>query len=414
MNSEHDHGYERTLTDGLLHYFAILHKYRLLILISTGVVTLAAIGFSILSIRLPPDVSPLPNVYAAQANILVYESNRNDIASSLLEGLGLSSGAARSTVQSNGDLIVDILSSRVISDPIVDEFHLIERYKLTGNVRGKSREIVRSRSNFTYERNTGIVRISYQAIDPNLSASIVNRMVSLLDGWFTRNRGLDVERQRSELETKIAQVKDEISSLRNHQKTLQEKYGFLSATDLGQSQTTLLATLRAQLLLKEIDIKNYSSISRIDDPHLQQMKEERQNLMDLIGQTEKGGAAATSASGDPQSLADAAQEFSQLQLQLDLQQRIYDALLPQLEAASLPSGPIFQVITLADVPDTKSGPQRSRIVIVAALVSLFGSVVLALILNVIRDVRSDPARSGYFRRPLEHLPASHEADQRSN
>lgn len=397
MNAHPIEGPERTFLDGLLHYLSVLYRHHRLILISTGVVVVAATAFCILSVKLPPDVSFLPNVYTAQASILVQENSQNDIATTLLEGLGLSRGGAGSNVQSNGDLIVDILGSRVVIDPIVDEFHMINRYKLTKNVRGRSREIVRSKSAFVYERNTGIVRISFQDIDPGFSAAVVNRMVRLLEQWFARNETLAVERQRSELETKIGQVKNEMDSLRNQQKRLQEKYGFLSATDLGQSQTALLATLRAQLLLKEIDIKNYSGISRIDDPRLQQLKEERQNLIDLIDNTEKGGAGTTNAAGGPTSLADAAQRFAQLQFQLDLQQRIYDALLPQLEAASLSSAPIFQVITLADVPDIKSGPQRSRIIIIAALIACFGSMFFALLLNVIREVRNDPSKRGYFR-----------------
>ena len=382
---------ERSLLEGVLHYAAILFRYkRLIIRVTLGCVTLA-VAFALISRYLPPDKSPLPNTYAAQASILIQQDGRNDLASSLLEGLGFDQSASASSNFRNGDLVLEVLTSRMLLDRIISEFELIKRYHITGNVRGKSRQIVLAKSVFDYARNTGLLKISYVDVDPTLSRNVVNRMVTLLEEWFSTNSGLAIQQQRRALEQKITEVRSEIQTLQDQLKSLQEKYGVLNVEELGSSQATLLATLRAQLILREIDIKNYSSFSRIDDPRLEQLKNERQNLLDLIHQNEQTVSRTGGAQGEKKSLAAVAQDFSQLRLQIDIQQRIYNTLAPQYEAAKLAPSSIFQVLERAEIPDTKSGPERSRIVLFAFVLSLVGSVVLAFILNGVKQIRGSTA-----------------------
>ncbi len=401
MKSTHDGPAETSLFEGLMHHVSILFRYRRLIFLTTASAALVATAFAVLSLALPPEKSPLPNMYAAQASILVQQDGENDLAVSLLEGLGFDQRTNPSASYRNGELVLEILNSRMLLDRLIQEFGMIERYRITGNVKGKSRELVRSRSIIDYSRGAGVLKISFEDIDAVYSCNVVNRMVELLQEWFDLNSGLAVQRQRKLLENKIAEVRTEIAMLQDRLKILQERYGVLSVDDLGRSQSTLLATLRAQLILKEIDIKNYSSISRIDDPRLQQLKDERQNLIDLIAQNQKNVGENTRVAGDGNSLADVAQEFSQLRLQIDIQQRIYNTLAPQYEAAKLAPASIFRVLEFAEVPDTKSGPQRSRIVLLAVLAAFLGSVFLSLVLNAVRGYRTSSA-SMQAEEPTDH------------
>jgi tyrosine-protein kinase Etk/Wzc len=379
---------ERTLWEGCVYYVSVFWKYRIITLMITGTLTIGAIAFCVISIKLPPDKSFLPDIYSAQANILVQGSNQGDIAGSILAALGVEQRSGSSAVYDNGDMIIEILNSRNILDRLIAEFNLTERFKITNNIKGNSRKIVQKKTKINYLRNAGMITISYEDIDPVLAKNIVNRMVSLLDEWFSQNRGLAKQKQRQILEEKINEVKNTIANLQTRIKRLQTQYGVLDVQGLSQSQATTIASLRSQLILKEIDIMNYSSFSKIDDPRLEQLKEERQNLLDLIAQNQlklpgsAQGADSTADNGNEgqKNLLDVAQQFSQLTIELDIQQRIYNTLSPQYEAMKLApeSEAAFQVLELADVPDIKSGPQRSKIVIIA----LFGSLVFSLMLSI--------------------------------
>jgi tyrosine-protein kinase Etk/Wzc len=387
---------ERTLWQGFAYFASIFWKYRFLILAITLVPTLGTIAFCIVSIELPPEKSPLPNLYSAEATVLVQGSSQGDIAGSILTALGVDQRSVAASVRDNGDLIIEILHSRILLDRLIDEFKLTEKYHISKNVKGTTRKVVLGESKTTYDRGAGSLKIAYVDTDPVFAQSVVNRMVSLLDEWFSMNRGLANQKQRQTLEEKINDVKTTITSLQNRIKRIQTQYGVLDVQGLSQSQAATIASLRSQLILKEIDIANYSSFSRIDDPRLEQLKEERQNLLDLIEQNQlklpdshegqAGESSASDSSGQQKNLLDVAQEFSQLTVELDIQQRIYNTLSPQYEAMKLApeTEPAFQVLELADVPDIKSGPQRSRIVFLAFVGSLMASLALSLLLNTIR------------------------------
>jgi tyrosine-protein kinase Etk/Wzc len=396
---------EKNMMQGLLHIMDVLGRYRWLIISISAVVMILGVAFAVVSIRLPPEKSPLPNLFTAEATILVNNSNRSDIAKSILDAMGIDQQSQAQSAYDNGDLILEILQSRTLLDRLIEEFGLTERYKVTWSVKGNTRKMLLNKSFFSYARNTGSFKIAYTDYDPVMAMKVVNRMVALLDEWFNLNRGLEKQKQRRLLADKIAEVKSEISSLESRLKDLQEQYGVLNVEELGQSQAASLASLRAQLILKEVEIKNYSGFARIKDPRLEQLREERQNLLDLITQSQDelpGIKSASSAriaiSGKSKlSLPDVAQEFSRLKLELDIQQRIYNTLSPQYETAKLApeSDTVFQILEMAEVPDMKSGPERTRILLYAFMGSLALGIVLSLGLNSLKTMKASALENFY-------------------
>jgi tyrosine-protein kinase Etk/Wzc len=401
MEKRNDAASERSLWEGLSHYWSIIWKHRFLVAIVCGAGTLCVVAFCLASVLLPPDKSPLPNLYTAQATILIEGSGQGDLASSILTALGADQSKA-SSIHDNGDMIIEILHSRMILDQLITEFNLSEKYHITKDVKGNTRLAFLNQLGIDYARNAGSMKISYEDTDPNFAKDIVNRTVSLLDEWFSLNRGQAKQKQRQILEEKINEVKSTIANLQSRIKKLQTEYGVLDVQGLSQSQAAAIASLRSQLILKEIDIMNYSSFSKIDDPRLEQLKGERQNLLDLIAQNQLALPATSQAGGDDKSgagqknLLDVAQSFSQLNIELDIQQRIYNTLSPQYEAMKLApeSEQAFQVLELADTPDLKSGPIRSRIVFVGFAASLGLGVVAAFILNFINSHKHQTLQRG--------------------
>lgn len=375
----------------LLHYYAITMKRKWLIVGITGTCSVVAVLLAVISIKLPPDKSPLPNTYTAEAILFVMPNEQNDISSSILSALGMSQQNNAASGFNNGDLILEILRSRTILDRLIDDMKINERYRVSGSEKSKARAIVLANLNFIYSRNTGSLRLSYVSTDPVFARDVVNRTVELLDEWFVQNRGMAKQKTKQVLEEKLREVKADIDRLQASLKGLQQKYGVLNAEELGVSQAASLANLRSQLIMKEIEIKNYSIYSRINDPRLKQLNEELQNLKDLINKNQISLPNTVRESGSQRSIADVAQEFSQLTNELDIQQRIYNTLSPQYEAAKLSpeSEPIFEVFEMAQTPDTKTGPRRSKLVMLASAGSFAFSIALVLALNLISEWKRD-------------------------
>lgn len=382
--------FERTLLEGLLYYVAVLLKYRWLIIVTTGAAALAAIAFSVVSILLPPDKSPLPNKYSASATVLVQKGMGDNLSASIISALGIETQATDTAVGfDTGALVLLVLKSRTFLDKVVEEFGIVQRYNITDQIKTKSRELLLAQSSFSYSRNTATVEISFEDIDPVFARDVTNRMVALLNAWFAQNIGSSNLKQKQLLEEKVREVKADIDKLEGRLKELQKRYGVLGAQDLGTSQASALASLRSQLILKEIEIKNYSTVSAIEDPKLQQLREERQNILDLIAQTQQGLTDVQGGGSGQKSLPDLQIEFNNLTVELDVQRKIYNTLSHQYEVLKLTSEPdsAFQVMELAEIPDSKSGPMRSTIVAAVTLIAFGASVVAALVLHSLAQIR---------------------------
>ena len=379
---------ERTLLEGVIHYFSILMKYKWLIIIITGLAAVGIVLFSIITLVLPPEASPLPNKYGAQAVLLVQGTQPGGLDSVIAAlGLALPEQAGGSAGGPEyGQIALMVLNSRILVDPLIDEFDILRKYGIPESDRTAARSAVLSGAKFNYTRNTGVLTISYESIDPEYARDMVNRMVELLNEWFVSKGGTTKLKQKDLLEKKIAEVSTDISKLEVQIRDFQTKYGVLTMEELAVSQSKVLADLRAQSVIKEMEIRNYAQFTKIEDSHLMRLRAENENIAGLIKQNEKQFAGLD--------LPALSLQFARLKMALDIQTRIFESLSEQYEITklTLESEPVFQVLELAEVPNKKSGPSRSKICAVTVLIALIGSVLLVFLLNMVNRIRSDPSK----------------------
>ena len=376
--------------EGLVYYLSILLKYRWLIIALTATTAIGVIAFCAASLLLPPEKSPLPNKFTASAIILVQKGTESDLSLAIRSALGITNSPADSqTGFDNGAFLLMVLQSRTFLDKIVEEFGIIRKYGLSNHIKSQSRKILLANLRFENNRATAAITISYTDIDPVFAKNLTNSIVALLSEWYSQNMGSSKQRQKQLLEEKIDEVKADIDRLEGRQNELQKKYGVLTAQDLGASQASALAALHSQLILKEIDIKNYSNISTSEDPKLQQLREERQNIIDLISRMQQGMPETVDSTASRKSLPDVQTEFNNLTVELDVQRKIHNTLSHQYEVLKLTSDsePPFQVMELAEIPDEKSGPQRMRIIEEVIPIAFIASVALAFLLNGVSQIR---------------------------
>jgi uncharacterized protein involved in exopolysaccharide biosynthesis len=381
---------ERTLLEGFVYYATALWRYRWLIVGITGVAALGVLAFCIASVMLPPERSPLPNKYTASAVILAHSETENDLTSSIRAALGIVGAPADTGAGfDNGAFLVMVLRSRIFLDEMADEFGIVKRYHIKDHEKSRSRGLLLSKLRFVNDRTTGAIWVTCTDTDPVFARDLANREVSFLSEWYSQNMGSANSKQKQLLEEKIAEVKAGIDTLESRLADLRSKYGALNAQDLGTSQASTLAALRSQLILKDIDIRNYTNSGSATSPKLRQLKEERQNILDLINRLQQGMPDIADPGTSQKSLPDVQTEFTNLSTELDIQWKIYNTLSHQYEALKLTSDsqPPFQILELAEVPDSKSGPQRVRIIAEVAFIAFAVSVALALFLNAISGLR---------------------------
>lgn len=241
----------------------------------------------------------------------------------------------------------------------------------------------------TVDTKTGTISLAFSDINPEFAQRVVNRAVEILDRRYASLSVNKAGSQKDLLEKKLVDVQLGMKGIETRIKDFTSRHGVINVEAMATEQVTILARLRSELIMKEMEIENYTQISKMDDPVIRRMRQEREGIISKIGEIERGGSVLPSQRNIPA----LAFEYAGLQRDLTVQMEVFKTLTQQYELTKLEKdqqGPAFQVLELAEVPDQKSGPSRGMICIVATMAGFFFSILLVFILNAIENVRKDP------------------------
>ena len=373
----------------LRHLAGVLWQYRWLIVAVTATGTTLVLTYLILSLVLPKERNPLPDVYRAEALLLVPRSANAPAIDSEWSG-ALTSSALSGLLPgqvNNMRLAVILLNGNTIVDEVAERFKLAERYKITKNVRGAVRQRFLAQATFDPTLSERLLRIAYRSSDAEFARAVVDLLVELLEKRFA-DLGIDrSERRRELIESRRSKVEGQIEQYAKDIKDFQQRHGVLNVDDLAQEYVRRMADLNTRLLLQEVEIQTYVGVAPDNDPALQVLQAERDNLRQLIEEMESGYQAYGGQLPAQDELPELAQEFARLRREQAVQVELFRLLSREYELAKLEADgqePVFQVLEAAEVPDLRVGPQRRRILMFGFFAFLAVGIVAALVLNAIR------------------------------
>ena len=383
----------------LLDLAAVLWKRKKIIIGVTALAVTGVILYAIGSLVLPPNKSYLPNVYTPKATMVIQTSSSSGGVSAALAASGLSSLAGMAGVgvggNTNGALAEVLTTSNTTLDALDAKFGFSTRTKnqkkkhLVSDVRNDIRKNLSAK----LDVKTNLFTVSFTDIDPVLAKKVVDETVRILEARFVTLSGDKTLQQKNLLEKKLAEVDNSVKELEAKVKEFQTKYGVTQVDALATEQITIIARLRSELILKEMEISNYEKISRVEDPQMLQLKSERDNLLAKIKEIETGKGSGSRVMPSQKELPAIAFEYAKIQRDLLVQTELFKILTQQYELAKLNAAgqdPVFQVLEMAEVPDKKSGPSRGMICVVAAMAGFFLSILLAFAVESFEKMRNDP------------------------
>lgn len=379
----------------LIDLLATLLRHKRLIIGGTLLSALGVLLFSIISLVLPPDISYLPNQYQSKAVMLVNEQDGGGSLSAALSASGLGSLASMAGISAGGpstaSLAVLIATSKTTLDELNSQFNFTDYYEITKSPKTNTRKAILEHYTAALDEETGTLSIAFEDKDPELAAAVVNRAVEILDRRFISLGGNKALEQKRLLENKLADVQVEINKAEDEIKRFTARYGVVNIEALATEQITVLGRLRSELILKDMEIENYEKFSRIDDPVIRRLRNERSSLYTKIREMEEGGGS--SLLPGQQQLPELAFEYAALQRDLMIQMEIFKLLTQQYELAKLNAeqqSPTFQILEGGEVPDEKSGPGRGLLCIIVTMAGFFLCIFLAFVLEAWNNVRQDP------------------------
>lgn len=398
----------REETIDLIDVIGVLYRYKWMIVGITFAAAVGVVVFSIVSIVMPPETSPLPNYYEPEAIVLIDggQQQAGGLQQALqAQGLGGFAGAAGVETGGYGELAPLIMRTNTVLDTIVDEFDVIERFDVDEPVRSYARRAVRENMSVQHESETRTLHLRFSHIDPEYATGIVNRLVELLEDRFSNLSSTREEQRRDMIEGKLVDLEEEIERMESEIQDFQRRYGAIDPQAYAREQVSMVGELRSRLIATEIEARMQTEFSHIDDPQTQRLRAEADELRSTIEemearyfrraeeQTDDAENMLSDAGIPDEDIPELATRYARLERELNVQGRIYESLNEQYELARLAAEDeslAFQVVEYADVPELKAGPSRAVLSIIVTFTAFFGSIFLAFVRHVVCNVMADP------------------------
>ena len=346
----------------------------------------------------------LPKIYTATATIMP-PSTSGDSASLLGSlGLGGNLGGLASMVlgmPSSADLYVDMLNSRVIADTLITRFDLKQVYH-----KKYHEDTLKALANRTEIQKTKgeMVAVTVEDKDPNRAAAIANAYVDELDK-LTRQLGMSsAGRMRVFLEKRINETKRELQTAEDNLKEFQTNHKMIALDEQTKAMVEGAAQLEGQLIAAETELGILRSFATAANPRVKLVQTKIAELKKQLGLLAGSSAHATNESGAKRGFArpssdsfsiplsqvpDLGLEFVRLLREVKIQETVFELLTQQYELARVNEAKdtqTIQVVDIAKIPDKKTKPKRSLIVLITIVLAFTVAVFISFIRNYLDNL----------------------------
>lgn len=351
-----------------LELLQVLVKRKMLVVKITAFAALASVAYTL----------TLPNIYSATAKILPPQKESGSGLSALLGQTGGVAALAAGGLGGGTDLYVAILKSRSVADAVV------QRPELAAAFKGKSAEAARQSASGALKvqgGKDGIITVTASNKDPKRAALLANAFVDELGRATVRLNLSKAGTERIFLEKRLEVVKRDLKGAEDDLKAFSQSNKIVQVDAQTRASIEGIAHLKAELASKEVQLAVLSSKMTDQNPEVKALQASIRRLKGELGSL-AGSAGAGEGIPAIGNVPGVGLEYSRKLRALKTQEAIYEQLTKQYEMVKLneaKDSSSVQVLDEAVVPNQKSAPRRSIIVIVSTMTAFFLSVFLVFV-----------------------------------
>jgi len=370
----------------LLDLAIVVAKHKRLIL---GVPFAVGIIAAIISLLMTP-------IYTGTAKLLPPQQSQSS-ATALLSQLGALSGLAGAAVgiKNPNDLYVAMLKSRTVADSLIQRFKLQALYEAEYMV--DARKALDKASEITSGKD-GVITIEVEDEDPKRAAGLANAYVEELEK-LTQTLGVsEASQRRLFFENQLKTTKSGLADAEIALQKTQEQTGLINLDEQGKAIIEAVATVRAQIAAREIQLRVMRSFATDRNPDLVRSEQELNGLRAQLAKLERTNAVGQGDIFVPtRKVPEAGLEYLRRLRDVKYQETIFELMAKQYELARMDEAKdasLIQILDKAIEPEKRSRPKRFLIVILTVLIAAFLAVLWAFVKEGLESVRRDPERSG--------------------
>jgi len=342
----------------------------------------------------------LPVMYTSTTTLMPPDtSSANSNLMGLLSATG-SAGSALLGAKSSGAQFVGILRSRTVQESLVKRFNLDHYYKVRFDEDACKRLV--AHTSVLVDDKSGIIAISVTAGNPALASNIAQGYVEELDHVVTNNSTSAAHRERVFLEGRLKEIKQDLDSSSKALSQFSTKNRTIDVPSQAKAMMEAGLKLQADLAVARSDLAGLRQAYSEDNIRVRTASahvEELQRQMDKItGQSQENSSEAhTNQSSYPslEALPELGLTYADLERKVVVEESLWEALTKQYETAKVQEAkeiPTVRILDVADVPQHKSAPARTAIVILGIMASLFVACIFVLGANTWENISDQDER----------------------
>lgn len=324
-----------------------------------------------------------------------------------MEGLGAATATDVQRIQA-------VMTSRSVSDAVIEKFELAKRYG-SDHIE-KTRELLWSHCVVATERKSAVVTLECEDTDPKVAMEMAEYFGQVGNEVFGRISTSSAGEERKFLERQVAKSRADVEEASRKLREFQEQHKIVDIGEQAKAVISAMATLKGQLLSKQMQLSYVSSFSSPTESNVTQLQQQVQVLEDGLHDLEereraaKGSAAGSAAagSGDSGTFFPEAMDVPKLRFELEqlirdqkVAETIFFLVTQRYETARVDEArdtSTFQILDHATLPTIKSRPKRVK----TAVLGMVGGAAFGAALIVILTW----ARSYFRRRRRPNHPAA--------
>lgn len=321
----------------------------------------------------------LPNIYTSTTTLMPPDSaSSNSNLMSLLSSAGpaASLGGTALGLKTPGAVFVGILGSRTVQESLVKQFDLVHHYKkrlIQDACRRLTADTV-----IRDDTKSGIITISVQADSPMLASKIAHAYVTELDRVVNNNSTSAARRERIFLEERLKEIKKDLDDSATSLSQFSAKNKTIDIPSQGKAMVEAGFKLQDQMIAARSQLAALQQSYSEDNVRIRAARAriaELQREIDKVMGSPEGPAINANGAEYPSisELPALGLTYFDLERRMSVEEALWIALTKQYEAAKVQEAkeiPTVRVLDAANVPERKSSPARTQIVILGAMLSV--------------------------------------------
>lgn len=343
----------------------------------------AAIGFAV-SILI---AFVIPVRYTSTVRLMPPDQAQQGVAS-MLAALGKTGGGDVGAIggellglKTSADMFVGVLRSRTVQDDLINKFDLRKvywrrRYSAT-------RKELDARTDVVADRKSGIITLKVSDGSPERAAAMGLEYVEALNRMVITLNTSAAHKERVFLEERLGQVQQELEAAEKDFSQYASQHTTIDVKEQGKAMIGAAADLEGELIAAETQLEGLRQIYSSNNVRVRSVQaridEYRRQLQKLGGKSGVDGGASQNGPGAGQSedsyptirqLPILGVTWSDLYRRTRVEEAVFETLTKQYELAKVEEAretPSVKVLDRADVPEERSYPPRTLVILLGTL-----------------------------------------------